>query len=274
VRLITRVVKSDLGEVWNLWPLGDFHLGSANCDTDLLDEAIRNVREDDHALWVGMGDMIEAIAPNDKRWDAGGIDEKIVNLASQDRIGDVFVEKLASRLAPIADKLVSYLDGNHERTFAKHYYTNLSERVLAAIGRTETYAATGAYVRIVFEDRNNHRCPVRLFQAHGYQAGRKDGAAINGLDDLMAVHRDCDIVLVGHSHKRLINTRTWLGTNPSFTKLKAGRCFGAHTSSFLRTYEIDQSSYAEVKLYPPTSLGPIRFSIEHRMDGAKIEAIQ
>ncbi len=63
-------------------------------------------------------------------------------------------------------------------------------------------------------------------------------------------------------------------TNPSFTKEQAFTCFGAHTGSFLRTYQEGTSSYAERAGYPPVPIGPLEFLIEPGRDGIEIRAVQ
>jgi len=273
----------ETGTTWTLIPLGDVHFGSANCDVELFDETIAEIRSNPYALWIGMGDMIEAIAPNDKRWKAGGVDERVVNMASQDRIGDVYVQKMASKLRPIADKLLSYGDGNHEETFNAHYYTNLSVRILEAIGRSECYTGWAAGTELVFTSSGT-RVALPIWHEHGWQAGRKDGAKVNNLDDLMGYIEGFRIYLYGHSHSRLMKVKTKLGVDWHSKKLKATDCYGAHTGSFLKTRELAEltkdgvltcaPSYAERKGYPTTSLGPIRFLITLRRNGNEARSLE
>lgn len=254
-------------------PLGDVHFGSASCDVTAFDAAIASIRENPDALWLGMGDMVESIAPNDKRWHAGGVDERVVNLASQDRIGDVYVEKLADKLRPIADKLVCYGDGNHEATFDKHYYTNLSVRVLDAIGRPDAYCGWACLTRLYFEDASQHRHTVRVYSSHGWQGGRMDGAKVNEVRRLMA-YVDADIYLQGHSHSKFVIPQTRLDCNQSWTKLIARKVYVAHTGSFLRTLQHDTVGYAERAGYPPTTLGTVKFTLRPVQNGqVQIEAV-
>jgi predicted phosphodiesterase len=260
VRVRTVRLGFDSGTTYTLWPLGDVHYGSANCDTALFDETIRAIKNDPQALWVGMGDMVECIAPNDKRWNAGGVDEKVVNLASQDRIGDVYVEKLAEKLKPIADKCIGYGDGNHEAAFDSHYYTNLSVRVLERIGQPDAYNGWACLTRLAFQDGSNHRTALRIFTQHGWQGGRMDGAKVNESRRLMA-YIDADIYLTGHSHSKFIVPNTRLTVNPSWTREVAQTVYVAHTGSFLRTLQQDRVGYAERAGYPPTTLGTVRFTI-------------
>lgn len=229
------------------------------------------IRQNPKALWIGMGDMVESIAPNDKRWHAGGVDEKVVNLASQDRIGDVYVEKLATKLRPIADKLICYGDGNHEASFNKHYYTNLSVRVLEALERPDAYTGWACLTRLAFSERT-HRTTIKVFSSHGWQGGRMDGAKVNEVRRLMA-YVDADIYLQGHSHSKFVIPQTRLDCNPSWTKLIARKVYVAHTGSFLRTLQHDRVGYAEQFGYPPTTLGTVRFNITPKLGENIVEAI-
>jgi len=275
MRLLTARERYKSGQTFRLIPLGDVHLGNANCDTKALWKTVLDIKQDKQARWIGMGDMVESIAPNDKRWSAGGIDEKIVNLASQDRIGDVYVEKVADILNHIADKCWAYGDGNHEDKFNAAYYTNLGVRILDQIGRPECYVGWSGITRVVFEHASGtQRTALYVYHSHGWQAGRKDGAKMNGLDDLMGYIDGCHIYLQGHSHARLIKTKTKLGWNPSFTRERAQTSFGAHTGSFLRTYQEGHSAYGERAGFPPVPIGRLEFQITPGRDGVSIRAVQ
>lgn len=273
MRLQTRRITFKPGTRYTLYPLGDVHFGSANCDTEAFDAVIAAIRKDPNALWIGMGDMVESIAPNDKRWHAGGVDEKVVNLASQDRIGDVYVEKVAAKLRPIADKLISYGDGNHEAAFNKHYYTNLSVRILDELGRPDAYTDWACLTRIAFQQQNSaSRTALKVFSSHGWQGGRMDGAKVNEVRRLMA-YIDADIYLQGHSHSKFVIPQTRLDVNPSWTKLAAKTVYVAHTGSFLRTLQHDSVGYAERAGYPPTTMGTIKFIITPHKEHIDVESV-
>jgi hypothetical protein len=270
MRLLTHPVRFKSGERFVLVPLGDVHFGSSNCDVDAFDEAIEYVRTTPNCLWFGLGDMCECIAPNDKRWHAGGIDERVVNLASQDRIGDVYVEKMAAKLAPIADRLVSYGTGNHEAAFLKHYYSDLSLRILDRIGRSDAYTEWASLTRLAFEDKHHHRFCVRVYASHGWQGGRMDGAKVNEVRRLMA-YVDADIYLQGHSHSKFVIPQTRLDCNQSWTKLVARKVYVAHTGSFLRTLQQDSVGYAEQKGYPPTTIGTVKFLLTPNLNAGTVD---
>jgi len=285
MELRTVIEPCSLGQTFTFIPMGDFHLGSANCDTKALDRWIRRIADDPDARWVGMGDLLESIAPDDPRWNPGDIDDASnyqdtaesrmeITLRRTQYIGDWYVDRLTEILRPIIGKCWSLNDGNHEDKFNAKYFTCLLDRVRRNLGQpADLYAGWASGTRVVFEDKHGHRRPLKVFQQHGYQAGRKDGAKINGLDDLIAFQEGYDIYLVAHSHSRLLKTHTALGTNNEFNDLVDHEVFGGHTASFLRTYQLHRVGYGEKKGYPPVSIKPIRFAVTPRKSGLEIEGI-
>lgn len=274
MRLLQRDILTELGQTWTLYPISDVHLGNVNTDVQAFDNVLAEIRRDPFALWIGNGDFIEAIAPNDKRWSFGGIDEKIVNLASADRIADVYVSKLAAKLGhpDVSRKLISYSSGNHEQRFCSTTYSDVSQRVLHEIGRSDAWCDWAGLTKLNFKDKNNHHVPVRIFHAHGWQAGRTDGAKVNQSRSLMA-WIDADIYLQGHSHSKFVIPQTRLAADQAWTKLTARTVYVCHTGSFLRTMAEGHAGYAERAGYPPTTLGCIKFRLTPHKDRVDIEAV-
>jgi hypothetical protein len=284
MKLPKRKEQCSLGQTFEFIPLGDIHLGSANCDRRRLDRVIKRIADNPDARWVGMGDLVESIAPDDFRWNPKDIAKDIEKGDQAARISDVYVSRLATVLEPIIDKCWSLNDGNHEDKFNARYYTNLNLRVLQELGQaykdkhgdwqSDLYGEWCAMTRVTFEDKNHHRSSLPIYQQHGWQAGRKKGAKINNLDDLMGYVVGCRIYLVAHSHERLMTTKTMLGVNQHWDDLTHFDSYGAHTGSYLRTYQLNRVGYAEKKGFPPTSLGPIYFNVTPRQSGVEIEGIQ
>jgi hypothetical protein len=270
VKLNNVRLKAKSSQTFTLYPLGDVHLGSANCDKQLFWDTIAEIRKNPDARWLGMGDMCEWITPKDKRWDAGGIDEMIVNLASIDRIGDVYVEKIADMLKPIMDKCWGMGDGNHEKKFAAEHGTNLTQRILQQSGAPGAlYLGWEALTRVAIAVGNCHTS-VRIMTAHGWQGGRMDGAKVNQMEKLLG-WIDADIYLHGHSHSKFIVPVARLRVNNSCTKIIDDNAFVAHTGSFLRTYQQNATGYGEQAGYPPTSLGVPRFLLTPRITHSSVE---
>lgn len=275
MRLRTVRETCRLGQTYTLYPLGDIHLGSANCHKRLLDETIRKIKDDPLARWIGMGDYGEFIGVRDPRWHAGGLDETLFDLSDLDRLRARYLEIIRDRLLPIAGKCWALGEGNHETAYDSRHDERITADLATALGLApDVYTGWSAITRILFEDENNHRSTLRVYHSHGWQGGRTDGAKVNQLDHLMGWIEGCQIYLQGHSHSRLIKTKTRLGTNVGFTDAVAYDAYGAHTGSFLRTYAMNQTAYGERKGYPPTSLGTLRFSLTPTQKGVTVEAVQ
>ncbi|MFA5387847.1 MAG: hypothetical protein WC322_05715 [Candidatus Paceibacterota bacterium] len=275
MRLHTVSESCKLGQTFTLWPISDIHLGSANCDKGAFFKTVDTIRQDPNARWIGVGDYVEWITPKDKRWHAGGIDKQIINMANLDRIGDAYVDAISTILRPIMDKCWGMGKGNHEGSFEREHHTNLTQRILQACNMPgDLYTGWAAITRVRFEDHNSHRSSIRIFHSHGWQAGRLSGAKINQLDHLMGWIEGCRIYLQGHSHDRVVKTKTMLSTNSSFTKLVAEDSFGAHCGSYLRTYQQNATGYGEEKGYPPVPIGPPTFELTPTDTGVMVKSIQ
>ncbi len=275
MRLNTVKEQLRTGESITLYPLGDIHLGSANCDKGALFALVDEIRADPSARWIGMGDYVEWITPKDKRWAAGGIDESIVNMANLDRIGDVYVEKVSTILRPIMPQCWGMGKGNHEGTFEREHHTSLVQRILQECGAPGSlYTGWAAITRVVFEDETEHRAAVRIFHSHGWQAGRLSGAKVNQLDHLMGWIDGCRIYLQGHSHDNVVKKKTKLDTDRRFLRLVAYNSYGAHTGSFLRTYQMGTEAYGEEHGYPPVPIGPPTFELTHSREGVTVKSMQ
>ena len=273
MRLITVRRPFVAGQTYTLYGLGDIHAFSASCDLDAAYAVRDEVASDPLALVAFMGDGAECITEKDPRWDSGGVDYSLLTPGHARKIGDIEVEWLTEFMRPIADKIIVYHDGNHEKAFNRHNATDFSDRVMIGASIPRDYHAPGmALTRIVFTDASRHACSLVVNSAHGNQAGRMDGAKINRMKQALAWFH-CDIMLRGHSHSFFASPCDWLEPNSNHTRPVSKRGYVSHTGSFLRTYEQDQDSYAEDGDYPPTSIGCPQFLLTPTREGCGIKAL-
>jgi hypothetical protein len=261
------------GDCFTLYPIGDIHLGSANCDRKLLAETIEKVRRDDYARWIGMGDYAEWITPKDPRWAAGGVDQELISIMHADEIGDIMTEALVEMFRPIIGKCWGMGRGNHERSFERYGGTNLLHRLLRAFERPDLDTGWACLNLIQFEDTGGHRNAWTIYHAHGWQAGRTKGAKVNQAERMVG-HCEADIYLHGHSHDRWVLPIARLRASPNHDRLLAEDKYAGHTGCFLRTFQQDAEGYGEIAEYPPTSLGPIWFRFFPSQSGKRLEAVQ
>lgn len=74
------------------------------------------------------------------------------------------------------------------------------------------------------------------------------------------VFQSADIYLMGHDHQKGALSNTSLIYDQQFNMQEKKQWFG-RTGSFLKGWEPNVESYIVQRMYPPTSLGAIKFTI-------------
>ena len=188
-------IKIDLSENFkeiDILPAADYHWADPNSDHDEIMDDIAYIRDHDNCFCVLNGDLMDcAIASS---------------------IGDTYgaslspMEELrvcAELFAPIANKILCVVPGNHE---ARHYRTNgidITELMCRQLGVSGRYSSTTALLFIRFGETSgkthNRKMAYTMYVSHGNGGGRKEGGKIQRLVDLSAIV-DADIYLCGHTH--------------------------------------------------------------------------
>ena len=198
-------------ETRRVYPLFDIHGGHRACDERLLNATIRKIADDDSARWIGGGDYCEFINRSDKRYDEAMVASWLVgarDLAGRQK------DWILDKLKPIAGKCMGLYKGNHEETIQQKYerdiYGDLVTEMKTAGGMEPTAKlGLGWYGWIVLkyyrsQAPSRQLCTiVRIIGHHGFSTGRLAGA--NALNmERWAWQHDCDLAIMGHSHRRLM----------------------------------------------------------------------
>ena len=191
-------------EIFNLYPVGDAHVGAFNFTVKKFKKYVQRIKDDANALWIGGGDIIDAIILQDQKrfdpdnlpvWMLTGGPDKV-----RKKIKDILKSQLdyaEELLEPIKDKCVGLIEGNHEYSIS-HYHNRDITADLAK--RLDTIELTDcAFIRFRFKRLHQATTAIRLFICHGNGGGRTAGAEPTHLTRL-AQERDCEIILRGHSH--------------------------------------------------------------------------
>lgn len=256
---------SSRSDTVTLVPLGDIHLGSRNCDEELLKEEIDFIRRTPNCYWLGMGDYIEAIkARADRRMDFKGLAkwihiEDLADIVAKQ--SDYFIRLVK----PIKNKCMGLVVGNHEETVEKRDDQSVVDHMAVELGtRNLTYCTMIKWI-IKRKIKTKTKAPskiITIYANHGTGGGRYLGSHINKLVS-MASGIDADIYLMGHCHRRNTDEESRLGIYGRGDNLRLldNKKHFVLTGSFYRTYEITSTSYAEKKMYNPTSLGTMHIKI-------------
>ena len=266
--LHTPILPSNL----NLYEIGDSHEGTTLQAHDSLLETIERIHDDPIGYAVFMGDEIEAITVDDKRYDLD-TQKKATPLQQRDNVIKDF--------EPIKDKLLVWLWGNHSRTLAK--FGNVTLDICRALGIP--YGTWTA--KLIFHDAYGPM--FKAFLAHGI-----GGRIVSNAKDweqqqanmkaslkrkLEAKAGDCLLMSMGHTHllmvvepaKRLyliddgehIKQR-YLTPGSTDEYIPPERRWYTNTGSFLKLYGEGVSGYGEVAGYDPIRLGFVIVKVRDR----------
>jgi len=236
-----------------LYPLGDIHAGTTACAEDRIKERIKEIKDDPFALWVGMGDYAEFIAPNDPRWDVKAIASwvEMSNVAESQR------RWLLKLFEPIKDKCLGLLTGNHEETIRLHNYQDVQLDLCRDLGVKNL--GFSCFYRLFFI-RNKTSFAIDCHFEHGSGAAQTEGGKIMRLTRTM-LGFDAEITAMGHLHDIKVENLSPLFMDEGL-HIKQRPKVGAITGSWYRAYAPGPyASYAERRGYTPTNLGCPHFVI-------------
>jgi hypothetical protein len=261
-----RVPYKSKSDTFNLFALGDVHVGNIGFAKDKFERTIRSIRDDPRALVILMGDLADAIVPTDPRFDARTIHPDFLG-----RIQDIAVaeyEYLERTLEPIKEKVIVCLAGNHEETIRKRHYLDLTNDLCRRL--QFPYGEYCAAVALTFERGRSKKAErFIVFAHHGAGGGASTGGRITKLEKLPESVL-AQIFLMGHFHEQLFDVKPVMQFNFDKRDPDTGkkgvveelpRIF-LFTGSFLKSYVNGVCTYSERAMYRPNSLGCVRVRIK------------
>ena len=244
-----------ISDVHRLYTIGDSHLGNRNCSVDRLEQDIEVVRRDPLARVILVGDIVDAICPADKRWDATQIPDGVPVKALAD--WGKFLRLTAEKaFKPIKHKVIGAVYGNHEATFQ----IRCAEQIHAAFCENLGVPNFGysCFLDLVFRREvkgSNAARSYRIFAHHGAGAAQTAGGKINRLVAFMLM-AEADIYVVGHVHEKDVKRMEALTADADCKRLSSKKRLGVFSGTYLRTYaEGAHAGYGERAGYRPVPLG-------------------
>ena len=188
---------------FNLYPIGDIHYGSPQCDVEFVKQYIDTIKNDPDGYWVGMGDLLE-----------NAIVGSLSDVYTQTVSPEEQCKQLAEWLNPIKHKALFMISGNHERR--SHRATGMSpeEYISAEIGRDDKgrrwVPYMGFSVYATFELSNCHSPKsFRCYFHHNRGGGSTVGGKINRAGKLRLIAPTADAIFSAHSHVTSRTPHTW-----------------------------------------------------------------
>ncbi len=243
---------------FRIYPLGDVHIGAASCDETALKEWVATVKADENGYVICMGDLIDAIGPRDPRWNVDGL-ASWLSIADLMDICGAQKDRLFKYIAPICNKIICTVEGNHERAIKRHYerdvYSEIAQGIKERGGIAQDVKLQLGYygwMHLVFSrsgkrTRGSSRL-VTLNVHHGYVGGRLAGAKALNMQRWLFTHA-ADVCLMGHSHNLGVQIEAVERISKT-GKLLITKRLGCYTGTFMSGSD-DGESYSEVKGYLP-----------------------
>lgn len=194
------ILRDWYGKFLRLYFIGDSHIGSNACNEAAVSKLANIIYQDTYGLAVGLGDYIEAISYQDKRFDPAELAQPI----APEHLQNPFYEqalRFVKLMEPTRGKWLCFLSGNHEER-AMHY-TNFNPLPIIAERLGAPYhgeSDCGGWVRLRLWDGDKQRNALDLFLSHGAGGGELRGGDTLRRNRLL-LRKQADIVATGHGHK-------------------------------------------------------------------------
>ena len=184
--------KFDKLKFLNIYPLGDVHLGSKECDMNLLKQWVEMVKNDPNGVVVIIGDMMNMGLRNSK----SNVYEEVLSPMQQK-------ELCYEILNPIADKIIGACSGNHEYRSVKEVGTNPLYDVMCRMRIEDRYRENACFIKLTVGKQGKNPITYGIVLTHG-SSKTKDEKWTYGVDG-------CDCFISGHTH---------LGTHQPLGKIR------------------------------------------------------
>jgi len=262
-----KLISKKLPKNHNIFLFGDLHIGTIFCHRDGIQQLIsmmqRSYCKCKNNYGICMGDMIEAITIDDKRYDEATTREPYPLLQVKDAV---------ETLWPIRKKLITVLKGNHEHKLWK--FGNLAQEIANQLG--VEYGTWSSKVTIY--DTNNS-IMYKIFVTHGNRAlnssadsprRRRSNQELMLQRNLQFLAGDTIIMAAGHSHKLLICKpekelyltdngkkiiQNYISSSMNDSYIHPDQRYYVSTGSFLKLYIENHDGYAERLGCYPVQLG-------------------
>lgn len=225
---------------FKLYLIGDLHIGNKSSAVSEIEKSFDHISEQDNYYVVGMGDLIEAIIANDRRFS-------LDQMSNEYRTIDEQVFKVVDEFEKVQDGLIGLIKGNHEYKLKQHTDTDMNLQMCKHLD----VMSLGFSSYIKFKNREDE---VDVILHHGYGGGRTTGSKINKIEDFAKSFQDIDLVGMGHHHI-LANPSPIVRLKRNGSDLNDVVTHLLYTGSFLKNYESGTVNYGERFGYRPLPIG-------------------
>ena len=270
-------------DIFDIYPLGDVHLGARNCAEKPLREHVKTIFNDPNARVILGGDLTNLITPVDAlRFDAGVLPDWMLKgdeSTIRKRLNDIAFQerkRIQDILRPISKKILGAVEGNHEFQMRKrhNYYTH--QLLCDELGTTDLTDEAVLRLRFV---RQKAVSTVVIYLCHGWGGGRTAGAEPLKLARMLEEWECADICWRGHSHTfHIMPPKPVMGLPRSGDlpkELTQKYRWAANWGCWLYSHAVGDSSYESRACYPAKPMLTVKAVIKpfacFKQNGKQIE---
>lgn len=229
-----------------IYPIYDVHIGSPECREQEFMEFVETVKKTPDAYVILGGDLLD-----------NGIKSSVTNCYKAVYSPSEQKRLMANLLAPIRDKILCSVSGNHEYRSAKETDDSPVYDIMCRLDLEHLHRENMAFVKIILGDQYKEdgiRTPGRyrpsyvFYVTHGAGGGALSGGVINRNERAGYALDGVDLVLVGHSHKPMMSQPAKIVVDSRNNKVSVVPFKVVVASSWL-----DYGDYAARKMLLPAS---------------------
>lgn len=223
----TPIVHKLDGRTIRIWAVADVHIGARESNTRGFSAFVSRIAKSADDYIVLCGDMVN-----------NGLKDSLTNVYEETLPPHAQVERAVDLLAPVRDKVLGAVGGNHEARSRKAVDLDPMYAIMLMLGRGELYRQNFAMVRVNLE-RGKTKDHYGLMLVHGKTANkrRQFAYAVEGVDAIIS----------GHTHDGMVEKPARL----VFTK--SNNVVVRPLVSLTATSWLDYGGYAAAALYQPKS---------------------
>jgi len=252
VRCIQRhTAYASRADVVRLIILADTHLGNASADERSLRMLAEQIKREPLTYWCHLGDMCEYINLHDPRFDPSDLAGWMMTGETLCDIGRAETRRFLDIMAPVRDKCLAIVQGNHERQILRHSEVDAYGVLVEGLadGENDHRLDDRGFVTWVFRRGDNGgKWALRMFLTHGWAGGRSAGNAANKLGQLAQQVDGVDVIAMGHLHDPAYRPMAVMRPGP-----RRHRTTTVHTISAPAL--VSQMAYGEAVNMPPHPTG-------------------
>lgn len=180
-------------------PVSDVHLGAQECMEQEFISFIKTVQETPNVYLILGGDLID-----------NGTRNSVTNIFRATMSPSQQKKEMANILKPVADRILCFVPGNHERRSGKDADDDPVYDIAAKLDLEHLYRENMAFVKIQMGKptydtgkrmEGDKRPTYTLVVTHGAGGGIYTGAGVNRNERFGYVIDGMDLLIVGHTHR-------------------------------------------------------------------------